>query len=83
MSKQTEPSKDFRQAMRVALASRVMLGDGLLDEATDKVLALCKDMLVPDASGYEEWGLEVGTLREQGWDACRSELLKRMGEDAK
>lgn len=78
-----EPSKDFRQAVRETLElfmewrtdkdGEIKLQELTLNEATTHILALCKEMLVPRES-------EAIRPNAIGWNACRSELLKQLGE---
>lgn len=70
-------TKDFREAVQDEI--RRVIRDGVDSyEATTRILALCKEMLVPEkeGSGGEGFAYEY----EGGWNACRQHLLKQLGE---
>lgn len=75
-----EPSKDFRQAVMDIIADAECNLDApsekqlTTDEFTDRILALCKEMLVPDRQGVDTTNVFIG------WNACRQHLLKQLGE---
>lgn len=82
-----DPSKDFRQAVRevidkyaVEQIDLVAFGNPpthTLDEATTRILALCKEMLV---EGRREPRWSVGKDLNEGWNAYNDSLLKQLGE---
>lgn len=50
------------------------------DEATTRILALCKEMLVPEDIQEEPNHSEHQVSYAIGWNACKSVLLKQLGE---
>ena len=79
-----EPNKDFRQAVREVMAnaydSELCNYDNLVEIATDNLLALCKEMLVPAEKSVKYLHRGNDGSKQIGWNACRSELLKQLGE---
>lgn len=79
-----EPSKDFRQAVMDIIADAECNLDApsekqlTTDEFTDRILALCKEMLVP---AEDNQGFGTATVSpSKTWNACRQHLLKQLGE---
>lgn len=76
-----EPNKDFRQAVwRVIIdAHDERFSD---QEATTRILALCKEMLVPyvDKPRMGSENYEIYAAYANGWNRCRQHLLKQLGE---
>lgn len=83
-----EPSKDFRQALLDIIACPICLKQMAsctlcLDEVT-RILALCKEMLVPEKALFNvKLDDDDDVMRIDGWNACREHLLKQLGENIK
>lgn len=82
-----EPSKDFRQAVMDIIADAECNLDApsekqlTTDEFTDSILALCKEMLVPEKALFNvKLDDDDDVMRIDGWNACREHLLKQLGE---
>lgn len=76
-----EPSKDFRQAVMGSIAHLFYKQEKKqLDATTDRILALCKEMLVPAEKSVKYLHRGNDGSKQIGWNACRSELLKQLGE---
>lgn len=82
MTTTKEPSKDFRKAL-----VKLFVDEGLDNlpylRLSTRVIALCKEMLVPKlaTSGVDKsFNVFPQGEEDEGWNACRSELLKQLGE---
>lgn len=80
-----EPSKGFRQAVNdIVVLAKPNIYDGYVeysaDEATDRILALCKEMLVPDKSECFECNVPYGHCCCYVRNSIRQHLLKQLGE---
>lgn len=80
MKSTKEPSKDFRTRV-VAILSDIKIHDSDdidVNGGADRILALCKEMLVPNISknGSDD-SMSEG---DEGWNSCRQHLLKQLGE---
>lgn len=78
MTTTKEPNKDFRQAVMevIEIVSKEPSYMTIMpEEATVRILALCKEMLVP-----ERQGIDTNNPVFIGWNACRQHLLKQLGE---
>lgn len=78
-----EPNKDFREAVRESIAHLFYKQEKKqLDATTDRILALCKEMLVHDAwkeyPNNEEFYREHMTAKVH--NSARQHLLKQLGE---
>lgn len=83
-----EPNKDFRQAVLDVVSGSC--DPCRIDEVcpgctkdTDRILALCKEMLVPKlaTSGVDKnFNVFPQGEEDEGWNACRQHLLKQLGE---
>ena len=84
MTTTKEPNKDFRYAIGVELA-RFSEHPSLIrmDATTDKIIALCKEMLVQgvSTSGVDENfnPIPQGEF-DAGWNDYNDRLLKQLGE---
>ncbi len=80
-----ETGKDFRTRVLEIISCRdCRIYDtpcnSCLDEATS-ILSLCKEMLVLGVSNLDEGkGSNCDSNYDAGWNACRSELLKQLGD---
>lgn len=74
-----EPSRDFRQAVRLEMA-QIMYGKitvTTIEEATDRIISICKEMLVPEEAIDSDDGNQA---MMSAWNACRQHILKQLGE---
>ncbi len=67
--------KDFRTRLLYLLEQ-----DASCKECADRILALCKEMLVPAEKSVKYLHRGNDGSKQIGWNACRSELLKQLGE---
>lgn len=76
-------NKSFKEAVR-DLVWFAWADEKTVDEATTRILALCKEMLVPEEDGstesrqYDGGNYDAG--RQDGWNSCVRQILKQLGE---
>ena len=58
-----------------------MVGEIGAEEASKAIIELVKEIIPSEQATDSSWADPGNTIRRQGWNACRSEILKKLEQE--